>query len=540
MESSFFRKLRSKSFAFSPLIIHNSPLTIHLMNSNFFSNAITNIFMCAIFLPACSSKNISAPTPVVNSLHTYYVSATGSDANAGTIDAPFRSINTALNKLAPGDTVMVRGGTYYEKVFFTKSGRQDKWITLKAYANEKPVIDGTGLSITGKEALVTISNVNYILVEGFDICNYRSSTPWVNINGILVNEGSGNITIRKNKVYNIEHNVRPEDGRSGHGIEIIGNTNVAMKNILVEENEIHDCNTGYSENLTINGYVDGFTIRGNKIFNTENIGIDAAGGYWANSTPAFNYARNGVISDNELYNINMSTGPLGGYGAIGIYIDGARNIVVERNKVHEADRGIGIVSENDAYPTENCIVRNNFVYNCWRTGIYLGGYLNYTTGGTNNCYVVNNTLYFNNKTTGAFGEIEGEIRLTENCNNNTIQNNIIYAGPNDVFVHKYTSTGSNNIFDYNLYYTTSASKWIWNGTEYTDYNEWKTACSGDANSTNGINPLLVNTTSPDLHIQAVSPAKNSGVVISAAINGSTDIDGNARIVNDKIGKGAQQ
>ena len=66
----------------------------------------------------------------------------------------------------------------------------------------------------------------------------------------------------------------------------------------------------------------------------------------------------------------------------------ARNIIVERNKVHEADRGIGIVSENDAYPTENCIVRNNFVYNCWRTGIYLGGYLNYTTGGTNNCAVV--------------------------------------------------------------------------------------------------------------------------------------------------------
>ena len=189
-----------------------------------------------IFLPACSSKNISAPTPIVNSMHSYYVSATGSDANEGTINAPLRGINTALSKAVPGDTVIVRGGTYYEKISFTKSGRQDKLITLKAYTGEKAIIDGTGLSITGKEALVTISNVNYILLEGFDICNYKSSTPWVNINGILVNEGSGNITIRKNKVYNIEHNVKPEDGRSGHGIEIIGNTDVAMKNILVEEN----------------------------------------------------------------------------------------------------------------------------------------------------------------------------------------------------------------------------------------------------------------------------------------------------------------
>jgi len=513
----------------------------YLMNNRLFLSAITNTLTCFLFLSACGSKTISSPTPVVQSLHTYYVSASGSDANAGSIDAPFRSINTALAKATPGDTVLVRSGTYYEKVSFKQSGRQDKWITLKAYSNERPVIDGTGLSITGKEALVTLSNVNYIMLEGFDICNYKSSTPWVNINGILVNEGCSNITVRKNKVYNIEHNVKPEDGRSGHGIEIIGNTSVPMKNILVEENEIHDCNTGYSENLTINGYVDGFIIRKNKIYNAENIGIDAAGGYSANNNPAYNYARNGVISDNELYNINMSTGPLGGYGAIGIYIDGARNIIVERNKVHEADRGIGIVSENDAYPTDSCIIRNNFVYNCWRTGIYMGGYLNYTTGGTNNCYVVNNTLYFNNRTLGAFGEVEGEIRLTENCNNNTIQNNIVYARPgNDVFVHKYTSTGSNNVIDYNLYYSTGAVKWIWNGTEYTNYNAWQTACSGDANSTNNIDPLLTSTSSPDLHIQTVSPAKNGGLVISADINGSTDIDSNTRIVNNKISKGAQQ
>lgn len=505
---------------------------------------ISNIVLCALMAAACNKKN-SLPSSTGNAVsHTYYVSPSGSDANAGTINEPLRGINTALNKANAGDTILVRTGTYHEKLFFPKSGRPDKSITLKAYDGEKPVIDGTGLSITGKEALVTISNVNYIVFEGFDVCNYKSSAPWVNINGILVNEGSGNITVRRNKIYNIEHNVTPADGRSGHAIEIIGNTNVAMKNIVVEENEIHDCNTGYSENLTINGYVDGFTIRRNKIYNAENIGIDAAGGYAANSVPAFNYARNGIISDNEIYNIDMTTGPIGGihgHGAIGIYIDGARNIIVERNKVHEADRGIGIVSENDAYPTSNCIVRNNFVYNCWRTGIYLGGYLNYTSGGTKDCYVVNNTLYYNNRETGAFGEIEGEIRLTENCFSNTIKNNIVYARPESaVFIHKYTATGSNNVIDHNLYYTAGTAKWIWNGTEYTSYESWKAACGGDANSTNGIDPLFVSTVIPDLHIQPSSPAKNTGIVISTAINGTTDIDSNLRVVNNQVCKGAQQ
>lgn len=487
----------------------------------------------------CSKSEGTDPVPVVDSVHTYYVSPNGRDANIGTIDAPLKSINTTLKKAVPGDTVIVRTGTYYEKVSFPRSGSAGKYITLKAYSGEIPVIDGTGLTIAGKEALVTIRNVNYVVFQGFDVCNYKSSTPWVNINGILATEGSGNIIIRKNKVYNIEHNVKLEDGRSGHGIEIIGNTDVVMKNILVVENVIHDCNTGYSENLTINGYVDGFIIRNNTIYNGENIGIDAAGGYSANSVPEHNYARNGLIEGNTLYHIENALGPLGGYGAIGIYVDGARNITIERNKVFDTDRGIGLVSETDNYPTENCIVRNNFVYNCWRTGIMLGGYLNYTSGGTRKCYIVNNTLAFNNKVLGYFNEVEGEIRLTENCFDNVIKNNIIYAnGKNDVFIHKYTATGSNNVVDYNLYYTTGMAKWIWNGTDHTDFTEWKKACAGDANSTNGIDPLFVNTTSPDLHIQTTSPATNSGLVISTDINGAADIDGNARITNNKISKGA--
>lgn len=516
------------------------PIFLFMLNSNMFFLSL------ALFAASCSKGSTSEPIVTAAQTHTYYVAATGNDAANGAIGTPMRTINYALGKANPGDSVIVRGGSYVEKVAFKKSGRLDKLITLKAYAGEKAVIDGTGLTVSGRESLVTISNVSFVVLEGFDICNLKSSTPWANVNGVTADAGSGNIIIRKNKIYNIEHNVDPAQGRSGHGIEIIGNTADVMKNVLVEGNIIHDTKTGYSENLTINGYVDGFTIRGNTIYNTENIGIDAAGGYSANSNPSFNYARNGVITDNELYNIDMTRGPVGGvhgHGAIAIYVDGARNIVVERNKVHEADRGIGIVSENDAYPTSNCIVRNNFVFNCWRTGIYLGGYLGYTSGGTRNCYVVNNTLMYNNKEKGSFDEIEGEIRLTEQCFDNVIKNNIVYARPVDVFVHKYTATGSGNVIDNNLYYTTGTPQWIWGSTKdnvITDFNAWKTASGTDAGSIYGVDPLFISTTLPDLHISANSPAKNAGTVISEDINGTLDIDGKTRIVNNKISKGAQQ
>ena len=506
------------------------------------------LFLCVFEVVFGCSKTKADPQTVSpnNNIHTYYVSINGSDANAGTSNAPFKNINTALGKVVAGDTVLVRGGTYHEQINFLKSGTSEKNIIVKAYPGEKPVIDGSNITVIGWQALVTLSNVRYITIEGFDICNLISSAFNTDPEGILINGNSHDIAIKNCNIYNIKSNASLNNWRSAHAILVLGNGTSAITNLIITGCTVHDTQTGTSESVTLAGNIDGFTISHNKIYDIENIGIIIAGGDNLNPSGNIttNYARNGVVSDNEVYNNSHTRSPdvwgTSSYGAIAIYVCGGANTIVERNKVYNCDRGIGLVSESNKLATKDCIVRNNFVYSCYRTGIYMGDYLNYTTGGTKNCYVVNNTLLFNNAVKGAFGEIEGEIRLTENCTNNVVKNNIICAGQDDVFIHKYTATGSNNIIDYNLYYTTGATKWIWNGIDYTDYNAWKTACGGDANSTNGINPLLASTSSPDLHIQTVSPAKNSGVVISTDINGSTDIDGNTRIVNNKISKGAQQ
>lgn len=492
-------------------------------------------FVAQVF--GCSKKNAVGVVIPPAGVHIYYVSASGSESNKGTIDAPFQTINNALSHTVPGDTVMVRGGIYSEKVVFPKSGIMDKYITLKAYHAEKPIIDGSAFSVNGREALVTIDKAKFIVVDGFEIRNFKTSTG--DPKAIMVEGGSDYITIKNNIIYGIDYTQLPLNG-GGNAILIIGNTTDPVTNITVSGNTIHDCKTGYGENLTINGYVDGFTITNNTIYNGQNIGIDAAGGYAANTDPALNYARNGVISGNTLYNIESKRGPLGGYGAIGIYVDGGRNVIVEKNRISVTDRGIGAVSETNGFPTDHVTIRNNLIYNCWRAGIYMGGYLNYTGAGTTNSAIVNNTLYNNNQVLGAFGEIEGEISIREDCNNNVIKNNIIYAGASDMFVHKYTAKGSGNVIDYNLYYTTGATQWTWNGALYTDYNAWKAASSSDTNSTNGVNPLFINTSGTNLHLQSSSTAKNSGQVISDIVNGSTDFDGNTRIVNQQISKGAYQ
>ncbi len=497
-----------------------------------------------ISICSCHSKSMPAATATGATGRVYYVSAAGSDQNSGTVGAPLKLINTALARTMAGDTVILRGGVYPEKVLFKISGSADKPIVVKAYPLETPVVDGSSFSVTGREAVVTIRNVRNIVLEGLDICNYKTAAASVEVNGIIVDEGCSNIRLRNNRIYNIENNATPENGRSAHGILIIGNTGQVMTNIVVDSNEIHDCNTGYSENLTINGYVDGFTISHNKVYNAENIGIDAAGGYAANSVAAFNYARNGVIADNELYAIDGTTGPIPVYsvhhGAIAIYIDGARNIIVERNKIHDSDRGIGLVSETADFPTQGVVARNNFVYNCYAAGIYLGNYIGATGGSSRNCYVVNNTLFQNNRTLGYYDEVEGELRLTEDCFDNVIQNNLVYGRAGDVYFHKYTATGSGNIVSNNLYYSAGVSTWIWNGIEYANFSDWVTA-SGETASITGVDPLLVNTQTPDLHVLMNSPVKNAGIVIQGdTTNGTRDIDGNPRIVGGKISIGAQQ
>lgn len=509
--------------------------------------AVSGVFMlCFCIFPACSKKslgNVDNPAPTADK--DIYVAVNGNDANNGALNAPVNTIQKGLELVTPGSTVFVRGGTYKEKIVFPKSGRKDKVITLKPYQGERVIVSGEGLSVSGSEALITVNAVSFVVVEGLDVCNFKTNAAWVNVDGIVVKGGSSNITLRKNRVFNIENNAAAEMGRSGHGIHVIGNTEIPMTNIVVEENEIFDCNTGYSENLTINGYVDGFEVRKNKVYNAENIGIVAAGGYAANPNPVFNYARNGVIADNEVFNIDGKTGPIPAFkdhnGAIGIYVDGARNIIVERNLVRDSGRGIGIVSETNNFPTQDCTVRNNLVYNCSLAGIYLGGYIGYTGGGTNNCFVANNTIYHNNKDLGYSNEVEGEIRLTENCNNNKINNNIIYPrADRGIFINKQVAGGTNNIVASNLYFSEGLKFWHWDNVPYTDFNLWKAACGGDVGSLSGTDPQFVNIATYDFHLKAASAAKNAGLITSATVNGTSDKDGLPRMVNNLISIGAYQ
>jgi hypothetical protein len=69
------------------------------------------IIFLSINLSACKAASTEIPVTDEKS-SIYYVASTGNDSNSGTLNEPFKSINTAISKVVPGDTVIVRGGKY--------------------------------------------------------------------------------------------------------------------------------------------------------------------------------------------------------------------------------------------------------------------------------------------------------------------------------------------------------------------------------------------------------------------------------------------
>jgi len=75
----------------------------------------------------------------------YFVSPKGNDANSGLGPEPERALRTVqegVNRLQPGDTLLVRGGVYRETITFPRSGLSGKPIVVKPYGKEKVVISG--------------------------------------------------------------------------------------------------------------------------------------------------------------------------------------------------------------------------------------------------------------------------------------------------------------------------------------------------------------------------------------------------------------
>ena len=491
---------------------------------------------------------------------TYYVSTSGKDANLGTITSPWRTIQHAANSVKAGDTVYVRAGVYNEIVSFPTSGSASGgYITFSSYPGELATVDGTGLAIPNSQwGLVTIETQSYIIIHGFEIRNYSTSKAADVPIGIYIFGSGTNIQITNNHIHHIATTAKG-CAANAFGMTVYGTQAPAsIDNLIVSGNEIDHTTTGCSETLSVDGNVENFTITNNLIHDDNNIAIGAIG-YEGVSQPKgamcgtelCDRARNGEISLNTVYNITSNHNPAYGsgsnnhsYGADGIYIDGGTQITIERNLVHNTDIGIEMSSENPGgqapgvEKADHITARNNVVYQSNSVGITIGGYAK-GKGGTDHCYIVNNTLYDND--TAKTGE--GEFQIQWYATNNTFENNILYAGAQNVFLYSYTtSEPSPAAMDYNLYYSTGGAangNWEWQAKNYTGYSTYLSKTGNDSHAPPFLNPEFISLRSPpNLDIQPASPAVNAGTNLGASIVGTVDFAGNPRTQGGAINIGA--
>ena len=112
--------------------------------------------------------------------------------------------------------MIVRGGTYSEKITFPRSGLPGKPVVLIAYPGERPLIDGSNLTVNGWEALVTFTNARYIEMNGFDIANFKTSVKVADPEGIRIDGNAKGISIRNCAIYQIQNEASLENWRSAH------------------------------------------------------------------------------------------------------------------------------------------------------------------------------------------------------------------------------------------------------------------------------------------------------------------------------------
>ncbi len=295
-------------------------------------------FLCTLFCASLiSASSLNAAT--------YYVAPNGSDSNNGSSNAPFRTIQKAADEVGPGDTVIIRNGTYTgdsnSVADIGRSGTSGQWITFKAENEWGAILDGRNNAT--RHGLILESGLGYVRFEGLQIQGTEGG-------GFSASENTHDIVYYRNLLHDIGRNCTDTTGG-----QVGFRDKESSSRMVYDSNVLHTIgrlrpNQGCN-NLSTNNYRNhdhGLYLRGSNVTIVNNVFYNIRSGWSIQSASG---ADNWVIANNTFAFPNPDR-----EGHIVLWEDN-NNIVIANNIFYEPqDAGVRV---NPCSDKSNIVMRNN-------------------------------------------------------------------------------------------------------------------------------------------------------------------------------------
>jgi hypothetical protein len=280
----------------------------------------------------------------------YHVDGAATPPGSGTVGAPWTDVQRGVDALGPGDTLVVHAGTYDLAAAVQVKGKHGTGTQpIVIRAEGAAVLRGGDRDRGVWQGLINVDGSEWITVQGIAIED-------AGFFGILfqnVDHGSalGNSTSRTNAS---------------------GLASFSSSNLTLRGNDVQSCcnagqmgsGTSCQECISLD-HVDGFTIEGNLVHDSQQNGLANWGG--GEGIDVKNGSSHGVVRGNEVRNIVQ----------LGIYVDAwetdITDVEIYGNRVHHNANGIIITSEQTGN-FGNIRIHDNLVYDNGFDGLSVSHY----------------------------------------------------------------------------------------------------------------------------------------------------------------------
>jgi len=436
---------------------------------------------------------------------TYYVenSASCLNSGAGSATQPFCTIGTAAARVNAGDTVIVKPGSYPERVKIsgTRPGTSALPITFTA--------QGTVIVGAGQAYGFDLSGAQWVTVQGFTVGGTSPTTS----HGIKAALCS-NVTLANNQVVNAQGvGIYVKDSSqillAGNRVEGSVSRGIELNNskdITVSKGQILK-NGSRASGLTAHGiYVSG-SSGSSRITEVESYDNSEAGIYLTNGTTGF-LVKSNILHDNAR-----------GYtrAAAGIETRSTDNIIEANISYKNEDSGINIRNGGD-----RTLAINNVAFNNGDHGI--------DTLASTSVQILYNSVS-NNVTAGL--NVEGNSGGATIANNVSVDNGI-NSPRTDGNIRVDDTSSAATQSDYNIVYLSTAGAgkmYNWNSIYFTSLDSLHIKFPNVEINGRQADPKWVGQASGNFLLKAGSPAIDSA---NSGLNGAPtkDAAGNARGFDD--------